>query len=129
MKQLSKEEFKQNLDQNFYGTENWYKTMLDGITYTDGVKYLIQGGDENENIGVTSYWLVDKIVAMQHEPAIIKEEFQVWILITEDGGAKLTMEDGNYNEIFAEEIPVSDFPLDEIRLFFTNGVIMLPGEY
>jgi len=31
--------------------------------------------------------------------------------------------------VFTKEIEHTDFPLDEIKLYFTNNVIHLPSEY
>jgi uncharacterized protein DUF6876 len=38
-------------------------------------------------------------------------------------------DDGNGNIVFTKEIEHTDFPLDEITLYFTNSVIHLPSEY
>ncbi|MGD1079605.1 MAG: DUF6876 family protein [Candidatus Sulfotelmatobacter sp.] len=40
-----------------------------------------------------------------------------------------TCDDGNGNIVFTKEIEHTDFPLDEITLYFTNNVIHLPSEY
>ena len=53
--------------------------------------------------------------------------------VNDDVGLVIT-EDGNYGEIYRQEIPFTDFPLDEITLWAIknelNGfTIMLPSEY
>ena len=36
---------------------------------------------------------------------------------------------GNDNIVFTKKIEYTDFPLDEIPLYFANNVILLPSEY
>jgi hypothetical protein len=33
------------------------------------------------------------------------------------------------NPVYTQEIPFTDFPLDEVKLYFANNVIHLPSEY
>jgi hypothetical protein len=61
---------------------------------------------------------------------LLPEEFQVWKLaIRPDRTTTLTCDDGNGNVVFDKEIEHTDFPLDEITLYFANNVIHLPSEY
>ena len=46
-----------------------------------------------------------------------------------DRTATLACDDGNGNIVYSKQIEFTDFPLDEISLYFTNGVILLPIEY
>jgi hypothetical protein len=46
-----------------------------------------------------------------------------------DRSATLLCDDGNGNVVYTQEIPFTDFPLDEVRLYFANNVIHLPSEY
>lgn len=116
------------LDQ-FTGTETWKRHgLLPSILYTEGVAYLA------ERAG--AYWLIDDIaiangIRDDETAAIQKEEFQVWKLQRdpEGHGAWLTVQDGNYREIYRKRIEFTDFPLSEIVLWFTDHVIMLPSEY
>jgi len=114
-----------NLKQ-FTGTENWYKHPLSGYTYTDGVKYLAEKGE--------AYWLIDKILlTMKHEAKLQLQDYQEFtswrLLVNEDRTATLTAEDGNNHEIYSEKIDYTDFPLQEIMLWFENGVLILPSEH
>ena len=108
---------------HFTGTELWHRTIIPTITYTDGAKYVA------DKCG--AYWLLDDIALHQAEPAVKKEEFQVWILRVDLAKSKavLSCEDGNDNEVFKVNIPFTDFPLCEFKLWYTNRVIMLPSEY
>jgi hypothetical protein len=49
--------------------------------------------------------------------------------VREDRTATLACEDGNDNVVFTKEIPFTDFPLDEIALWFSDDVIYLPSEH
>lgn len=108
----------------FTGTENWYRhPFVRKSLYTDGVKYVAQTAG--------AYWLIDEIVFKQHIPAFASEEFQVWTLKVnlQEQNAVLNCDDGNGNLIFSKLIHFTDFPLDEIRLYYTNNVLLLPSEY
>ena len=109
---------------NFRGSENFYEHNLLNISciMTEGIKYL---ADE-----ANAYWLLDAILSHQTNTLVRKEEFQVWSL-KKDIGEKwiLSCEDGNKHEIVIQRIPYSDFPIDEITIWFTNGTLLLPSEY
>jgi len=116
-----KNEILNNLPQ-FYGSEQFYKlSPFSQIVATDGVKYVADSCD--------SYWLVTDILAFQLEPKVKKEGFQVWKLSVKDNSGTLTCEDGNGNVVYKNEGINTDFPLDEITLWVTDGVILLPSEY
>lgn len=108
----------------FTGTENWYRHGLNrNVVFTDGAKYVADEGG--------AYWLLDAIaIAQRFEKAVAKEEFQVWKLkVNEDRTASLVCDDGNDNIVYTQHIPFTDFPLDEIKLYFTDNTILLPSEY
>jgi hypothetical protein len=77
------------------------------------------------------YWLLDEIAIIQpYDKAVAAEEFQVWILtVRPDRKATLTCDDGNGKIVFTKEIEWTDFPLDEIKFYFTDNTILLPSEY
>jgi hypothetical protein len=112
----------------FTGTENWYRHSLNrNVTYTDGVKFMAESAG--------AYWLVDEVATGQMHPQVrqyaAEDDFQVWKLTVnrEKSSAVLVCEDGNNNVICSKEIEFTDFPLDEIKLYFSGGVILLPSEY
>jgi hypothetical protein len=43
--------------------------------------------------------------------------------------ATLACDDGDGNIAFTKELEFTDFPLDEIRLYFTDNTLLLPSEY
>ena len=108
----------------FTGTENWHRFGINRkVLCTDGAKYVADHGG--------AYWLLDAIaIAQLYEKTVSGEAFQVWTLtVNADRSASLTCDDGNNNIVYTQQIEFTDFPLDEIRLYFTDNVILLPSEY
>jgi hypothetical protein len=79
----------------------------------------------------SSGWLLDEIaLAQRYTKRVAGEEFQVWTLkVKDDRTAKLTCDDGNGNVVYSKPIPFTDFPLEEISLYYCNKTILLPSEY
>jgi len=118
-KTLSKSDLAQ-----FTGSEICYRHEINrSVLYTDGVRHVAEHGG--------AYWLLDEIAIIQpHNAAIAAEEFQLWKLAVHvDRSATLTCDDGNGNIVFTKQIEHTDFPLDEITLYFANNMIHLPSEY
>jgi len=108
----------------FSGSEGFYRysPLFPKTLLTDGSKYVADKGQ--------AYWLMDAISSWQTRKKVRQEEFQVWKLKrTKDNEALLTAEDGNGNKIARQKIPYTDFPLDEIKLYYVNDTILLPSEY
>ena len=107
----------------FTGTEEWYRHPLArNFLYTEGAKFIAEAGG--------AYWLLDEIAFAQALPAITQEPFQLWTLkVSADHTAILTCDDGDSNICFTKQIEFTDFPLDSIKFYFTNQVLMLPSEY
>jgi hypothetical protein len=108
----------------FTGSEHWYRHgLVRDVVFTDGAKYVADKGG--------AYWLIDEIACAQKgEPAVAAEAFQVWKLaVRSDKTATLTCEDGDYHAVFSKELTYTDFPLDEVELWFTDNTIFLPSEY
>ncbi len=107
----------------FTGSENWYRHGINrSVLFTDGAKYVAdQGG---------AYWLLDEIaITQRYDKRVAAEEFQAWKLaVRPDRTATLTCDDGNGNIIFTKQIDYTDFPLEEISLWFENNTIYLPSE-
>lgn len=110
----------------FTGTTQWYQHWLKRFTYTDGVKYLAdQAG---------AYWLLDAIASHQTRQLLsdsMLREFQIWTLTVnlEDKTAKLVCERDTDDVAVTQNIPYTDFPLPEVKLYLTGGVLMLTSEY
>ena len=115
-----------------YGTDGYHYNQLFGknFVYTDGIKYLLEAAD--------AYWLMQAIFSYKR-----KEDFQVWNLKVVNSKAVLTMkEDTGCHNLVEQEIPFTDFPLDEIEFYAVNDhcgqncewcdahvVLMLKTEY
>jgi hypothetical protein len=107
---------------NFTGTTQWYRhPLVQSVLYTDGVQHVAKIGG--------AYWLLDEIALAQSISKIKAEEFQVWRLVVENGSGMLTCDDGDGNVVYAKRINHTDFPLPEIKFYFSDSVLMLPSEY
>ena len=107
----------------FIGSENWYQHgLVRSITYTDGAKYVADHGG--------AYWLLDEIALPQQFNAAVKAQpFQVWKLTVAESKGTLTCDDGDGKIVYQKLIPFTDFPLPEIKFYFTDNVILLTSEY
>jgi hypothetical protein len=103
------------------GSEQYFKmSSFPSLTYTEGVKYMYER--------CKAYWLLQAVASYQYK---LKDEyFQVWTLTrTEGNEAVLKADDGNGNILVTQKIPFTDFPLDEIKLYFVDNILLLPSEY
>lgn len=104
-------------------TEAYHKfSVIPGFPVaTDGVVALAEAAG--------CYWLLDVIGSYQTHQQL-DPEFQVWTLnvnLSEESG---TVRGCNDTElIVTQEIPFTDFPLEEVKLYLMDGVILLPSEY
>lgn len=109
----------------FTGTEQYFRHWS-GLLYTDGVKFLAETAQ--------AYWLIDAIASWQKKAIKDKmlRDFQFWSLQTKQGselkGANLICFRDTDDEAFRQKIEYTDFPMDEIKLYVENGVLMLPSE-
>lgn len=120
----TKDEIENDL-QYFYGSETWYRHQAD-MLYTEGVKFL---ADKCQ-----CYWLIDLVYSYQHREKFSIEPFQVWEVKVdlEAQTAVVTATDGNDHLLAKQVIPYTDFPLEYIKLYYTESedwVLMLPSEY
>lgn len=114
--------------QHFSGTEAYHRNQLWPREFktTDGVAFLA------EKAG--AYWLLDAIAFAQRETLIMCDEdlqdFQLWELkIRENRSAELICSRDSDQPVWKQEIPFTDFPLDEITLYVANNVLMLTSEW
>ncbi len=119
MKELTADSLRQ-----FTGSETWYRHGINRkVLFTDGAKHVADAGG--------AYWLLDEIAVCQpYEKAVAAEEFQVWKLtVAPNRTATLACEDGNGRTVHSKKIEYTDFPLDQVTLWFSNNTILLPSEY
>jgi hypothetical protein len=108
--------------QGFIGTEQYYKTLLPHIVYTDGAQALFEQ--------FQCYWLMDIVVSYQIEKKFREEEFQTWKLtVKEDASWIVKADDGNGNVLVTQKGEYTDFSAESAELWLSHGVIMLPSEY
>lgn len=106
------------LDQFNNGTDNWWRHWTGRLIYTDGVAYVVENGGG---------WLIDAIASYQGQPALatpMLKDFQIWTLKVdrEARTAVLTCQaDSNSANAVRQDIPYTDFPLDEIKFYVERG--------
>ena len=75
------------------------------------------------------YWLLDIIGSYQTDKRL-DPNFQVWKLVVNHADSTAVVSGCNDTKlIITQEIPRTDFPLDELTLFLMNGIILLPSEH
>lgn len=108
---------------SFTGTIQYYRHSGNFI-FTDGAAFIAK------HCGGGAYWLLDLIISYQYHQTIAKEPFQVYRLkVNADKSALITIDDGDGKILAKQIIEYTDFPLDEITLWFVDNVILLPSEY
>lgn len=124
---LTAEQIKDGL-RDFYCTDGYTRYTF-GILLTDGVKWLCDNAE--------CYWLVDAIGSWQLDKRVKNDEmlrgFQFWTLKVDktNNTAKLILERDTDNVAIVQDIEYTDFPLDEIKLYYSpqDKVLLLPSEY
>jgi len=107
---------------HFTGTANYWKHGLTQYVYTDGVKHMAEYAQ--------AYWLIDIVMSHQATPKVRNAEFQIWTLSVKDSAGFITCkEDLNTPVLAKQKFDFTDFPEGEFKLYFTNGVLLLPSEY
>jgi hypothetical protein len=110
----------------FTGTERYHKHLFPGkspILLTDGCDFIRQK--------CNAYWLFDAILSYQCEKILRCKKFQIWQLkqSRKDLSWVLTcIEDTNQKPLISQIIEFSDFPLEYIKLYVIDGVVLLPSE-
>ena len=120
-------EIKEGL-QHFHGTEMFYQIPLLRTRFTDGLKYLANVAD--------CFWLITdtSVIAksLMNRSEFITIDFKRLSEEKQDYSgyeAEIIYSDGNDNILEKQGYRATDFPLDELRLFFVNDTLMLPSEY
>lgn len=75
------------------------------------------------------FWLLDIIGSYQTDKRL-DPSFQVWKLEVNLEKSIAVIRGHNDTElIITQDIPFTDFPLEEVKLYLMDGVILLPSEY
>lgn len=106
---------------DFTGTQDWYRHFT-GLLFTDGVLAMAEK--------FQAFWLIDLVFSHQVTPEVKAQPFQKWVLKRTEGDCFLAVADDGNGVVIAEQvIPYSDFAADQVTLFYTAGVLLLPSEY
>ncbi len=114
--------------EDFRGTEMFYKSATVKCRYTEGIKYLAETAH--------CYWMLSdsSIVA----ETLMKQSYFITVdfkRLTEKEQQKEKCEaviiysDGNDNVLKTQKYISTDFPLDELRMFYVDNTLLLPSEY
>jgi hypothetical protein len=109
----------------FNGTTKYYEYI--GMNVTDGIVYIMNNGYS---------WLVSDAIFTIYFDIRIKEHLKKdkFLVIKlkvnrENKTAKVTFEDGNNNVLVYHIYDYTDAKVDELVLFYVDGVLMLANEY
>ena len=114
--------------QHFHGSETIFQIPLTRTRYTNGIKYLANAAE--------CFWLITyaSIIAksLMDKSYFITIDFKRLSPEEQDAighEAVIIYSDGNDNVLEKHKCNFTDFPLDELRLFFVDNTLMLPNEY
>jgi hypothetical protein len=103
---------------HYYGTTQYYKYY--SLFLTDGGKFLADAA--------RCYWLLDILWSIHSK--IAEHGMVVCTLeVHQDRSATFTAIGDSDAVVHRQRIPWTDFPLDSIKLFVADDVVMLPSEY
>ena len=108
---------------NAHGTVNYHRfSPIPGFPVaTDGVAALAEAAG--------CFWLLDAIGSYQSNVQL-DPSFQVWKLTVNTESNEWKLEGFNDTQlVITQNGEYTDFPLEEISLWVSNGVILLPSEY
>jgi hypothetical protein len=104
------------------GSTRWFRHWSRRLVYTEGVRYLAEKA--------SAYWFIDLVASWCPHASLRNEEFVLWKLtVKPDRSAIVIADDGNGRELAHQDIPWTDFPLDEVSLYLTDNTLLLPSEY
>ena len=120
-------EIKEGL-QHFYGSEMFFQIPLIRTRFTNGLKYLANVAE--------CFWLITDVSviakSLLNRSHFITIDFK---RLSEDEQdytgyeAEIIYSDGNGNIFEIHRYNFTDFPLDELRLYFVDNTLMLTSEY
>ena len=120
-------EIKEGL-QHFHGSEMLYQIPLIRTRFTNGLKYLANVAE--------CFWLITDVSviakSLLNRSHFITIDFK---RLSEDEQdftgyeAEIIYSDGNGNIFEIHRYNFTDFPLDELRLYFVDNTLMLTSEY
>jgi len=114
--------------QQFYGSTQFFKLPLIQTQFTDGIHYLAQKAG--------CFWLITdasviakSLMGKSHFITIDFKRLSTAERQQKGCEAIITYGDGNDTILETHRYNVTDFPMDELRLYFVGNTLMLPSEY
>lgn len=114
--------------QQFCGTTQFFQLPLIRTRFTDGIHYLAKKAN--------CFWLITdaSVIAkslMDRSYFITIDFKRLSESERQQNGCEaiINYTDGNETILETHRYNVTDFPLDELRLYFVNNTLMLPNEY
>lgn len=102
----------------FYGTEGYTRGHMN-VLMTDGVNYLTQYG---------ASWLVTDATVIVKQKLAQHEFVMIEALVDENNTARVIYSDGNDNILHKQIYEYTDLSCN-VKMYYTNNVMMLAGEY
>ncbi len=114
--------------QHFHGSEMFFQIPITKTRFTSGLKYLADVAE--------CFWLITdtSVIAksLMDKSYFITIDFKRLPKEKQDllgYEAEIAYSDGNGTIFETHPYHFTDFPLDELRLFFVDNTLMLPNEY
>ena len=102
----------------FHGTTQYFNVM--NVNVTDGVKYLMDNGYS---------WLVTDFIVVAKMKRVLKNEEFLSVKLKLDGSkGQMIVTDGNGKKLYVQNYEYTDAK-EEVKMFFTNNVLMFTSEY
>lgn len=120
-------EIKEGL-QHFHGSEMFYQIPLIRTRFTNGLKYLANVAECFRlitDVSVIAKSLLNRSHFITIDFKRLSEEEQDYTGYE----AEIIYSDGNGNIFEIHRYNFTDFPLDELRLYFVDNTLMLTSEY
>ena len=90
-----------------------------GVYVTDGIIYLMENG--------YSWFVTDAIAVIRYK--LRNQEFLSINLKVRDGKAVMIITDGNKKRLYTQKYEWTNAKINELKLFYVDGVLMLSSEY
>jgi hypothetical protein len=105
------------------GTEKYHKYSPFPAypVITDGVKAVAEAAG--------CYWLLDIIGSCQGRWKKLDPRFQVWKLVVRKDKTASVRAYNDTKHVRSQKVEFTDFPMEELKLYLIDGVILLPNEY
>ena len=111
----------------FHGTSMYHKHLYPGkspLLMTDGIKFVRDTLD--------AFLLMDSLLIYQSHKALRDVKFQIWELKQSPKDMTWNLScrsDVGTKPLISQSIEFSDFPLNFIKIWIIDGVVILPSEY